>query len=72
MEEVLEEKKIYKKFSDYYQDPVFKAKHDTYVSTKVECVCGQMVARYNIAKHRKTKKHRVKAAEREALKIIDI
>jgi len=58
MEDLLvEEKKIYKKFSDYYKDPEFKKRHDEYVSTKIQCQCGQYVARYNMSKHRKTNKH---------------
>lgn len=46
-----------KTFKEYYQDPVFKEKHQKYMLEAIECECGSKVMRSNISKHRKTPKH---------------
>lgn len=46
-----------KKFTDYYQDPVFKERHRKYISEKIECDCGRMVMRVAMAKHKRTGIH---------------
>ena len=51
------EKKQYKKFSEYYQDPEFKKKHKEYMAEHVECACGAKTARNNMPRHQKTQKH---------------
>ena len=48
------------KFTKYYTDPVYKAKHLTYVKSKVVCGCGMSVKRCNMTAHKKTKNHILK------------
>ena len=48
-----------KKFTDYYADEAFRARHSSYMMEKVPCPdgCGTMTARCNMTKHRRTSKH---------------
>ena len=46
-----------KTFKQYYEDPLFKEKHQKYMLESIECECGCKVMRSNISKHRKTPKH---------------
>ncbi len=59
--------KEYKKFKEYYEDPIFKQKHLDYVNQKVLCKCGCFISRGNLSKHQLTKKHikNIKINEKE-------
>jgi hypothetical protein len=41
----------------YKTNPEFKKKHLEYCTTKVECECGKLVSRCNLALHKRTKVH---------------
>ena len=41
----------------YKTDPEFKKKHLEYITTKMECECGKMISRCNMALHKRTKSH---------------
>ncbi len=52
-------KKTTKTFKEYYQDPVFRARHKKYLLTKIECPeCGCVTSRCNMSHHKKTEKHK--------------
>lgn len=56
----MEGPKEYKKkiFKDYYQDPIYRQKHLSYIMTKVACPgCNLVVMRCNMSKHRKSLRH---------------
>lgn len=41
----------------YDNDPEFKQRHSEYMKQKIQCTCGCQVARHNLTKHKRTKKH---------------
>lgn len=67
-------------FKKYYQNPEFKEKHLTYIKEKVSCPdCGEMTARANLTRHKKTLKHQKLTGKKkketdtqELEKIVDI
>jgi len=46
-----------KPFTEYYNNPEYKSKHNAFMNTKIECpICKHMVARGNMTYHRKFSK----------------
>ena len=53
-----ENKKKYKSFKEYCEDPEFKKKHINYIKTYIECEdCKKRVQRCALSRHRLSKKH---------------
>lgn len=55
------------KFKEYYADPEFKKKHNTYMLEKVDCECGFTTARCNMTKHKKGRNHKKRMMEKEEI-----
>ena len=54
----MSDKKLTKTFKEYYEDPSYRARHKAYILAKVNCpACDVPVARCNMTKHKRTKKH---------------
>jgi hypothetical protein len=50
--------KKYKTFADYYKsDPEFRKRHLEKLKEEVECECGFVTAKCNLARHRKNHLH---------------
>ncbi|HRP37144.1 MAG TPA: hypothetical protein PLS50_05010 [Candidatus Dojkabacteria bacterium] len=49
----------------YVNDPKFRKRHLQYVSEKVECLCGKMVARSHMSRHKKTAQHKKLSNEKD-------
>jgi hypothetical protein len=70
---IVEKVKVRKKlFKEYYEDPEYKKRHLAYISEKVKCpVCNISIARCNMSKHKRTKKH-MKHEQQEKTKDGDV
>lgn len=50
----------------YNTDPEFRERHQEYMAQSTTCECGCTCKRYNMSRHRKTKKHQRLMQEQSA------
>jgi len=55
---MVDKKKTYKTFKEYYANPEFRKRHTEYINQTVHCdACNKPIKRFNIARHSRTQKH---------------